>query len=71
MKNIAFAYAPSLKDDVRSLKWFNLIKNTEQFRGDALVQDIYKNVIIRMNEQQFEKAQELSRECVRKNYKGC
>tara|TARA_E500000331_G_C17195034_1_gene686639 strand:+ start:96 stop:593 length:498 start_codon:yes stop_codon:yes gene_type:complete len=71
LQNIAYAYAFFLKDDVRSLMWLNLMKNTEQWRGDTTAKNVYMQLRNRMNVQQIEKAQELARECVLKEYKGC
>ena len=69
IKNMAFAYALFLKDDVLSLMWLNLIKDTEQYSGDTVVQNIFLQLRNRMKVQQIDKAQKLARECVLKDTK--
>jgi len=70
MENLAYTYAFFLKDDVRSLMWLNLIKDTKQFQNNVKT-SVYRQVKSRLNQEQIKKANGLSKDCIRKKYKGC
>ncbi len=55
------------KDYVEAYKWGNLAAANGNEKGAKLRDMLEKE----MTPSQIEKAQDLSRECVRKNYKGC
>ncbi len=56
-----------LQDYVYAHMWFNVVA----FNGDEGGGKARDIVAKKMNTRQIEKAQELARECVRKEYKGC
>ena len=56
-----------LQDYVRAHMWFNIAA----ISGDKYASKNRDIVAKRMTPSQLEKAQDLARECVRKEYKGC
>ena len=68
--NLGFMYAFGkgvLKDYVYALMWGNIAAMNGSELGGELRDDFEKQ----MTPSQLEKAQDLARECVAKNYKGC
>ena len=56
-----------LQDNIRAYMWGNLAASNGDENGGK-VRDLATN---RMTPSQLEKAQDLARECEKKNYKGC
>ena len=56
------------QDYVRAHMWFNIAASSGDSEKASKNRDIVAGV---MTPSQIEKAQDLARECVRKNYKGC
>ena len=56
-----------LQDMVLAHMWFNIATSN----GNEVAKKNRDNLIKRMTLSQLEKAQDLARECVKKNYKGC
>ena len=56
-----------VRDNVYAYMWFNIAASS----GDANAVKNRDNVASEMTAPQLEKAQDLARECVKKNYKGC
>ena len=56
-----------IEDKVYAHMWANIARSNEQKKASKLLDIIVK----RMTPSQIEKAQDLARECVKKNYKGC
>ena len=56
-----------IQDDVYAHMWFNIAASM----GDAWATKNRNIIAERMTASDISKAQELARECVRKNYKGC
>ena len=54
--------------NVRAHMWFNIAASSAENKVTSQNRDI---VAKRMTPSQIETAQKLTRECVRKNYKGC
>ena len=57
-----------LQDYIRAHMWFNIAASSGESKKASKNRDI---VAKRMTTSQIETAQELARECVKKNYKGC
>ena len=55
------------KDDLYAHMWANIARSNGHKNGDKLIELLVKQ----MTPSQIEKAQDLARECVKKNYKGC
>ena len=47
--------------------WANIARSN----GSEMAQIVLDTIIKKMTPSQIEKAQDLARECVKKNYKGC
>ncbi|MDP6417655.1 MAG: sel1 repeat family protein, partial [Gammaproteobacteria bacterium] len=68
--NLGNAYANGrgvIQDNVYAHMWLNIAASS----GDKDAIGIRDIIAKRMTPSQLEKAQDLARECVRKNYKGC
>ena len=68
--NLALMYANgegAVEDDVKAHMWFNIAAAD----GHNNAKSSKKKIEQRMSPSQIEKAQEMARECVAKNYKGC
>ena len=57
-----------LQDYIRAHMWFNIAASSGESKKASKNRDI---VAKRMNTSQIETAQDLARECVKKNHKGC
>ena len=69
--NLGLMYAKGkgvLQDYVRAHMWYNIAAMSGESKNASKNRDI---VAKRMTPSQLEKAQDLARECVAKDYKGC
>ena len=68
--NLGLMYANGhgvIKDKVYAHMWFNIASSNGNKEGRLH----RRNLELKMTSSQIEKAQDLARECVKKNYKGC
>ena len=70
MYNLGVMYAfgrAVIRDNVYAHVWLNIASS----KNDTNARSLRDRVASRMTASQLEKAQDLARECVKKNYKGC
>ncbi len=61
-----------IEDPVLAHMWANIARsNSSQIYGNKFGDSLIEALIKKMTPSQIEKAQDLARECVKKNYKGC
>jgi TPR repeat protein len=68
--NLGWMYANGegvIKDDVYSHMWLNIASSN----GDQKAGEYRDSLAKKLTPQQLERAQQLARECVAKDYKGC
>ena len=69
-KNLSINFALGrgvIEDNVYAHMWANIARSN----GNESAQEVLDILVKRMTPSQVEKAQDLARECVKKNYKGC